>query len=202
MADNPNKAPNVFRAEINAAGEQRTNDGPPPSYRNDTRYATAPRQKNRLCPNARSCFSLDTFKSFDIFHTYGDRRLLMRRIYMLGILLIRTVTSVWDVVKFHRSIAGLIVAIILAIVGFFFVAWCLATIGNASGHRKVLGVVMGRLGFDMFLLTMFLLHVGIFFVTVFFNLSIISLVIWIFLWLLLFGAAWVCTWPAEEETTA
>lgn len=42
------------------------------------------------------------------------------------------------------SIAGLVFSSIFAVIGFFFVAWCLARIGEAQGTRKVFGISMVR----------------------------------------------------------
>lgn len=38
------------------------------------------------------------------------------------------------------DIGGLVVGIILAVLGFFFIAYCLAGIGNVQGSRRILGI--------------------------------------------------------------
>lgn len=61
---------------------------------------------------------------------------------MLVILGVRTAISVWDVVwsAIKIQIGWLIINIVFGVVGFIFIAWCLAKIGEVQGYRRVLGV--------------------------------------------------------------
>ena len=51
-------------------------------------------------------------------------------------------------------LVSLILGTIFAVIGFFFIAWCLAVIGDAQGYRKVFGfsVVSTMLAIDLALL--------------------------------------------------
>lgn len=68
--------------------------------------------------------------------------MLARRICMIAILGIRTAISIIAIIRdvWGARIVNLIVGSILAVLGFLFIAWCLAKIGDAKGHRKVLGI--------------------------------------------------------------
>jgi hypothetical protein len=120
---------------------------------------------------------------------------------MSGVLAIRTATSVLNLVlrPYGRSLASFIISIILAVLGFFFVAWCLKEIGNMSGYRRVLGKLVGRWHYDVFLLVNLVVHVGIIFGVVFKMPFAASETLWIFMWLAMFAAAWVATWQPESE---
>ena len=60
---------------------------------------------------------------------------------MIFILFIRTAMSALAVfgAVVSGNIAAIVIYAILAVLGFWFVAWCLALIGDAVGERKVLG---------------------------------------------------------------
>jgi hypothetical protein len=61
---------------------------------------------------------------------------------MLVILGLRTAISVLSIVghAFGGRVLSLVLGSVLAVLGFLFIAWCLATIGDAKGYRKVLGL--------------------------------------------------------------
>ncbi|KAJ4295010.1 hypothetical protein N0V90_007018 [Kalmusia sp. IMI 367209] len=161
-----------------------------------------PRQqswKDRNCPGMRNCWSF-SLHSFSL--RTSDKVVLARRICMLTVLGLRTAISIFDIVwsAVRAQIVGLIIAIILSIIGFFFIAWCLAKIGEAQGYRKVLGLRVGRWHFDAFLFVMAIIHVGIF-IGAFFGLNGGGLGgAWLAMWLLIFGAAWIATWEPEQQS--
>jgi hypothetical protein len=61
---------------------------------------------------------------------------------MLVILGLRTAISVLSIVGhgFGGRILSLVLGSVFAVLGFLFIAWCLATIGDAKGVRTVLGL--------------------------------------------------------------
>jgi hypothetical protein len=94
--------------------------------------------KDRNCPGMRGCWSF-SLSSFSL--ATSDTAVLARRICMIVVLGLRTAISIWDAVwsGIKVQIVGLIISCILGVLGFFFIAWCLARIGEATGYRKVLG---------------------------------------------------------------
>jgi hypothetical protein len=199
--------PNVFRAEVDNARREREqgyNANPPPGYPSNVHTihsSSTTRQQNRLCPNAQACWPGVTFEAFSPFNCEGNTPKLMRRLCMSGVLAIRTGSSILSLIlySYRRHIAGFVISIILAVLGFFFVAWCLKEIGNMSGQRRVFGKLVGRWHYDIFLLVNLVVHVGI---LVFVVLKIpiaASDTLWILMWLAMFAAAWVATWPAEND---
>ncbi|KAL0938449.1 uncharacterized protein CTRU02_205059 [Colletotrichum truncatum] len=156
--------------------------------------------KDRNCPNMRNCWSF-SWEAYSL--KTSDKTVLLRRICMYIILGIRTALSILSIASdiIHGNVAGWIIGIILAILGFFFIAWCLAVIGQAEGRRKVLGIMLNRVHFDIFLLVTAFIH-AIILVSTFFGLGNAgSYVIWLILWLLIFAVAWICNWPAEPESS-
>lgn len=101
--------------------------------------------KDRNCPGMRGCWSF-SLSSFSL--ATSDKTVLARRICMIVILGLRTAINIWDVVwsGIKLQIGWLIFGIILGVLGFFFIAWCLARIGEATGHWKVLGARVVSLG--------------------------------------------------------
>lgn len=95
--------------------------------------------KDRNCPGMRNCWSF-SLSSFSL--ATSDQAILARRVCMLVILGVRTAISVWDTVwsAIKVQIGWLIVNIIFGVIGFIFIAWCLAKIGDVQGYRRVLGV--------------------------------------------------------------
>lgn len=63
---------------------------------------------------------------------------------MWVVLILRTFLSVLAIIAtaYGGQIVSMIVGIILAVLGFLFIAWCLATIGEAKGRRRVFGYMV------------------------------------------------------------
>ncbi|KAF4892275.1 hypothetical protein CGCF415_v013055 [Colletotrichum fructicola] len=157
--------------------------------------------KDRNCPNMRGCWSF-SWEAYSL--KTSDKQALLRRICMYIILGIRTALSILSIVRdiIAGRVVSWIIGIILAVLGFFFIAWCLAVIGQAEGRRKVFGIMLGRLHFDIFLLVTAFIHAALL-VGSFFGLgSGGGYATWLIMWLLIFGVAWICTWPAEPESYA
>ncbi|KAF2020880.1 hypothetical protein BU24DRAFT_456907 [Aaosphaeria arxii CBS 175.79] len=157
--------------------------------------------KSRACPNMRSCWSF-SLSSFSL-RTGGDQALFARRLCMLVTLVIRTAISILSCVSYagYRRWVSFAINVVLAILGFFFIAWCLAVIGEARGWRKVLGLRVGRWHFDIFLIFAALAHIGIL-IGWFFGLGNAGATgTWMIMWLLIFGAAWVATWQPDEPAS-
>ncbi|KAH7126580.1 hypothetical protein B0J11DRAFT_281027 [Dendryphion nanum] len=152
--------------------------------------------KERNCPGMRSCWSIS-------FHSYSlktsDKIVLARRICMIAILVIRTAVSVLTIIghAWGGRLLSLIMGTIFAVIGFFFIAWCLAVIGDAKGTRKVFGFNVERLHFDIFLALFAVIHIGVFISAFFDNGG--SLVSWLVMWLIIFGVAWIATWAPEPQ---
>lgn len=112
--------------------------------------------KDRNCPGMRTCwsFSVDSFSL-----NTSDKAVLARRICMLAVLGVRTAMSVLSIIleAFGIHLVGLIIGIILGLIGFFFIAWCLARIGDAEGSRKVLGARIVSCGRSLHFCSLFLL---------------------------------------------
>jgi uncharacterized membrane protein len=120
---------------------------------------------------------------------------------MSGVLAIRTGSSILGLVlrSYRHDLASFIIDIILAIIGFFFVTWCLKEIGNMSGHRRVFGKIVSRWHYDIFLLANLVVHVGILIGVVLMMPFAASQTLWISMWLAMYGAAWVATWPPVSD---
>lgn len=103
---------------------------PPPNSRESV--------KARYCPGMRSCwnFNLTTFNPLN-----RDRADTIRRICMLVALGCHTAFDLLTLflLTITFNAVGLFVTLIISLIGFFFLAGCLATIGNAEGERIVFG---------------------------------------------------------------
>lgn len=97
--------------------------------------------KERNCPGMRTCwhFSWDAYSL-----KTSDMAVLLRRICMWIVLALRTFLSILAIIvdAYGGRLVSMIVGIILAVIGFLFIAWCLATIGEAKGRRRVLGIMV------------------------------------------------------------
>lgn len=104
----------------------------PPRPTTDTRSF-----KDRNCPNMHTCWHFN-LRSYDPRNT-RDKQTLFRRLAMIFVLFIRTAMSVLALVSviLAMDIAAIVIYTILAVIGFWFVAWCLAEIGDAQGERRV-----------------------------------------------------------------
>lgn len=99
--------------------------------------------KQRNCPGMRSCW---TFSLSSYSLKTSDTAVLARRICMITILGLRTAMSVLAIIydAYGRRLVSFILGVILAVLGFLFIAWCLAVIGEMKGYRKVLGARIVR----------------------------------------------------------
>lgn len=97
--------------------------------------------KNRNCPNMRTCWAF-SWEAYSL--NTSDKAQLCRRICMWVILLVRTAMSVLGIVRdaLWGHFVSVVIFSILAVLGFFFIAWCLAQIGQVRGRRRVLGVMV------------------------------------------------------------
>ncbi|KAI1408310.1 hypothetical protein F5Y13DRAFT_172626 [Hypoxylon sp. FL1857] len=156
--------------------------------------------RQRNCPGFRGCWGF-SWEAYSL--ATSDMAVLARRICMIITLGVRTALSILGVIfkAYSGSIGGMVIGIILAVLGFLFVAWCLACIGEATGTRKVLGISVGRWHFDIFLLASGLIHVGILigFFTGMGNLGF--LISWYGMWILIFAVAWITTWAPEQSNS-
>ncbi|KAK8108141.1 uncharacterized protein PG998_010154 [Apiospora kogelbergensis] len=151
----------------------------------------------RNCPNARFCWPFD-WGSWTL-DTGGDAPALLRRVCMWITLAARTALAVFSLVflfvGFHVS--SFVVNIILDVLGFFFIAWCLARIGDAVGERRVMGTLVGRWHFDLFLIGSAAVHI-VMIATVFVYKSRLGfLTSWYGMWILIFAVAWIAGWAPE-----
>ncbi|KAK7917995.1 hypothetical protein PG985_009869 [Apiospora marii] len=155
--------------------------------------------KDRNCPNMRTCWAF-SWEAYSL--KTSDKAQLGRRICMWLILLVRTAMSILGIVRdaLWGHIVSVIVFSILAVLGFFFIAWCLAQIGEVRGRRRVLGLMVGRLHFDIFLALFGIIHLGIFIAAIFPHAQVGLSVLWLVLWAAIFAVAWIATWPAEQDS--
>lgn len=94
--------------------------------------------KERYCPGMRSCWSF-RFASYNPFNrpTSADT---IRRVCMIVTLGSRTILDVlglWNNLV-GMKVLGVLISLILGLIAFFFVAFCLAIIGDAEGERMVM----------------------------------------------------------------
>lgn len=155
---------------------------------------------SRLCPGARFCWSF-SWEAWSL-QTNGDYGLLTRRICMWVTLAVRTMTSVLGLVfsLYGGSIGGFVIGTVFTVLGFFFIAYCLAGIGNVQGTRRVLGISMGRWHYDIFLLGSAAIHVALIFIVFFLRSSIGFMITWYGMWLLIFATFWTTTWTPEQQS--
>ncbi|KAK8076934.1 hypothetical protein PG996_003104 [Apiospora saccharicola] len=98
--------------------------------------------QQRNCPNARFCWPFD-WSSWSL-DTGGDAPALMRRLCMWVTLATRTALAVVSLIFLFAGfeIGSFIIQCIFDVLGFFFIAWCLARIGDAVGERRVMGTLV------------------------------------------------------------
>lgn len=98
--------------------------------------------QQRNCPNARFCWPFD-WSSWSL-DTGGDAPALFRRLCMWVTLATRTALAVFSLIFLFVGfeIGEFIIQCILDVLGFFFIAWCLARIGNVVGERRVMGTLL------------------------------------------------------------
>ncbi|KAK2025930.1 hypothetical protein LX32DRAFT_695980 [Colletotrichum zoysiae] len=155
--------------------------------------------KDRMCRNVRGFWSF-SLKAYSLKTT--DKAVVSRRVCMYVTLGTRTAISVVGVVGdiARDRVLGAVLGVVLGVVGFLFVAWCLGVVGQAEGRRKVLGAMVKRLHFDVFLFVAAFIHAALL-VGGFVGLGTSgSQVAWLIMGLLIFLVAWIGTWPAEQES--
>ncbi|KAF2756547.1 hypothetical protein EJ05DRAFT_67417 [Pseudovirgaria hyperparasitica] len=151
---------------------------------------------SRLCPNARFCWNFE-WSSYTLSN--ADSATLARRVCMIVILALSTTidafTAFFALKGMH--LVSFVLDVILGVLGFFFIAWCLVQIGELRGVRIVLGKTLTRSHFDVFLGVMAVYHVGLL-VGLFTGLMLLGVTgTGLVAWLLIFAAAWIATWTPE-----
>lgn len=68
-------------------------------------------------------------------------------------------------------------------------------------YDSLANIAQGRWHFDVFLLGMAIIHIGIFVGAFFWNSTGGVGGMWLAMWLLIFGAAWVTTWEPEPTSS-
>ena len=104
--------------------------------------------KVRNCPNMRTLwhFNLSSYDPRNV-----DTQTRYRRIAMIVVLVLRvamSALSIWTAIR-NDSIAGIVIYSILAVLGTWFIAWCLVQIGDAVGERRVLGKLIVRINITL-----------------------------------------------------
>ncbi|KAK2748008.1 hypothetical protein CKAH01_18114 [Colletotrichum kahawae] len=129
----------------------------------------------------------------------SDRAVLLRRVCMYVILGTRLLLSIRATVfrAWGFELASFIIGIILGVLCLFWAAWCLAVISEAQGRRMVFGINFNRRHFDVFLLCIAIIHIIVLLALPTFQVRSL----WLLSWVLLYGVAWIRTWPAEPEIT-
>jgi hypothetical protein len=90
---------------------------------------------------ARTCWDF-SWEAYSI--RTDERAVLWRRLCMWTILGVRTLSSVVFVLGrvFTGDVLGVISHTISGLISFFFIAWCLAQIGEAEGSRTVFNIAV------------------------------------------------------------
>jgi hypothetical protein len=111
---------NVFRAEVENVQQDRTETATnmPSGYGRNVHTIDDYRRPSR------SCWPGLNPNSFNPFSAGGDKAVLCRRICMITILVIRTLSSILSILRINwaHSMAEGIIDIILSVLAFFFVA--------------------------------------------------------------------------------
>ena len=94
--------------------------------------------RRRYCPGMTPIWSFRTASYNPFGRPSNEDRI--RRVAMILTLACRTLLDVINLYRHVMSlqILGIVIALILSLIGFFFIAWCLATIGDAEGERTVM----------------------------------------------------------------
>jgi hypothetical protein len=157
--------------------------------------------QKRHCPNMRSCYPVKAmFESFSLVHTPGWTT-LARRIGMYVILILRTISSLFWLLR-GVPVVSFIIGIILTVLSFFFVAYCLHLIDRRcvqGGSVRCFGLWSSP-HFNMFVAIIALIHFGIFFGFLVGLPWVVSSVLWLVMWLLIFAVGWVASWAPEPES--
>ncbi|RDW57300.1 hypothetical protein BP5796_12750 [Coleophoma crateriformis] len=142
-----------------------------------------------------------SLSSYSIVHT-PDGAARVRHIAMVTILLLRSAMSGLSILSavIKGNIASIVIYSLLAVLGLWFTATCLAIIGDAEGDKRIKGVVVKRWHFDAFLGACVVIHAGLI-IAWFFGLSGWGLELTsIAMWLAILGVAWIAGWQPELPT--
>ncbi|CAJ2503000.1 Uu.00g103940.m01.CDS01 [Anthostomella pinea] len=156
--------------------------------------------KDRNCPGYSPFYKVN-WAAYSL--KTRNKEVLARRGCMWTALAARTVIDASFVVRgaYGRNVAGWAVGALIVFIIFFFLAWCLAQIGEVQGERRVLGTLLGRRHFDFFLFGAALVPIASligFFTGLGWRPMFIT---WHGMWLLIFAAAWITTWAPERADT-
>ncbi|KAM5353967.1 hypothetical protein ACJ41O_000617 [Fusarium nematophilum] len=158
--------------------------------------------KERNCPNMRTCWSF----SWNAYNPVtSDKAAMVRRLSMCLTLFVRTFLSILGICRnaYGTVVVSVVVGVILTILNFFFIGWCLAKIGEAQGERRVFGKLVGRFAFDIFLGFCAIVHIGLLLASFMAWDSFGGAGLngtWLAMWVLIFAVAWVATWAPEGES--
>ncbi|KAH8678245.1 hypothetical protein BX600DRAFT_431533 [Xylariales sp. PMI_506] len=133
--------------------------------------------------------------------THGDKAKLLRRLCMWSTILLRLGTSaIAFIIATYGGIGGFVIGVILSLAGLFFVTFCLAGIGEATGTRRVMGICFTRRHFDIFLLFCVAIHVFLFLIMLLVPGGRYSfIVIWYLMWILIVVAYWITIQAPEPS---
>ena len=97
----------------------------------------------RSCPNYRPCWPF-SWESYRLDFEQHDKVLILRRLSMWATLTARVIFNILSVRRALLSlfIGDFILRLIITLIDFFFIAQCLAKIGDAVGRRQVLGTMV------------------------------------------------------------
>jgi hypothetical protein len=163
--------------------------------------------RDSLPSNIRvSCFPFShlsqTWHSYSLSPTLSAP-ILLRRTTIILILAIRTLLSILALILHRYNPLSFVLALLVAVIGFFFIAACLALIGDMYGTRVVCGMVWSRAHFDMFLALVVLVHCGMLagglWTWGIWGAGVgVGGSLWVLMWLAIWGVAWVASWEGES----
>jgi hypothetical protein len=163
--------------------------------------------RDSLPSNIRvSCFPFShlsqTWHSYSLSPTLSAP-ILLRRTTIILILAIRTLLSILALILHRYNPPSFVLALLVAVIGFFFIAACLALIGDMYGTRVVCGMVWSRAHFDMFLALAVLVHCGMLagglWTWGIWGAGVgVGGSLWVLMWLAIWGVAWVASWEGES----
>ncbi|RYP61156.1 hypothetical protein DL769_007838 [Monosporascus sp. CRB-8-3] len=159
--------------------------------------------KDRNCPGFRTCLWFD----WDAYNLAAsdDKAVLARRVCQWVVLAIYAALGVLGLVRgvYGANVVGWVVGAVIVVIAFFCMGHFLAGIGRATGRRKVLGRLVDRWHFDVFLAASALVFVGLLvanFIHSFPLGAVGYLTTWYGMWVLIVLAWWITTWSPEPES--
>ncbi|KAI7775824.1 hypothetical protein LA080_006192 [Diaporthe eres] len=148
---------------------------------------------------SRNCLSFGEYtRSWSLNGTWQT---IVRRFCMWAIIILRTVMNILSI-SFHTlgsKIVSMVCGVLIGILSFIFVFWCLTMIDRAHGRRACwfCGFLVGRTHLDIFTGIITLLHVGL--LASFWPIIVHSAagfnIIWFSLWILIGVYGFLCTKP-------